>query len=104
MVVERWFRSESASSPSSSSRRDPLSTSVVTVRPPEESLLGLWMIGVDRVRRQMEHHFTGPSYTIGIEEELMIVDADSYELVNAIESVLEDARAADSDHAVGDIK
>jgi carboxylate-amine ligase len=62
------------------------------------------MIGVGRVRRQMEHHFTGPSYTIGIEEELMIVDADSYELVNAIESVLEDARAADSDHAVGDIK
>ncbi|QEC47512.1 carboxylate-amine ligase [Baekduia soli] len=38
----------------------------------------------------MEHHFTGPSYTIGIEEELMIVDADSYELVNAIESLLED--------------
>jgi carboxylate-amine ligase len=39
----------------------------------------------------MEHHFTGPSYTIGIEEELMIVDGDSFELVNAIESLLEDA-------------
>jgi glutamate---cysteine ligase / carboxylate-amine ligase len=39
----------------------------------------------------MEHHFTGPSYTIGIEEELMIVDRDSLELVNAIESLLEDA-------------
>src|SRR3954467_9970087 len=39
----------------------------------------------------MEHHFTGPSFTIGIEEELMIVDADSMELVNAIESLLEDA-------------
>lgn len=37
----------------------------------------------------MEHHFTGPTYTIGIEEELMIVDGESYELVNAIESVLE---------------
>jgi carboxylate-amine ligase len=50
----------------------------------------------------MEHHFSGPSYTIGIEEELMIVDASSYELVNAIESLLEDARGADS--AAGEIK
>src|SRR4051794_37294474 len=40
----------------------------------------------------MEHHFTGPSFTIGIEEELMIVDRDSLELVNAIESLLEDAQ------------
>ena len=39
----------------------------------------------------MEHHFTGPSFTIGIEEELMIVDRDSLELVNAIESLLQDA-------------
>src|SRR3954470_6316932 len=39
----------------------------------------------------MEHHFTGPSYTIGIEEELMICDARSYDLVNAIEALLEDA-------------
>jgi carboxylate-amine ligase len=38
----------------------------------------------------MEHHFSGPSYTIGIEEELMIVDGESYNLVNAIESLLED--------------
>jgi glutamate---cysteine ligase / carboxylate-amine ligase len=36
----------------------------------------------------MEHNFHGPSYTIGIEEELMIVDAESYALVNAIESLL----------------
>jgi carboxylate-amine ligase len=50
----------------------------------------------------MEHHFSGPSYTIGIEEELMIVDADSHELVNAIESLLEDARGADT--AAGEIK
>jgi carboxylate-amine ligase len=41
--------------------------------------------------RAMEHNFVGPSYTIGIEEELMIVDAESYTLVNAIESLLEDA-------------
>jgi glutamate---cysteine ligase / carboxylate-amine ligase len=39
----------------------------------------------------LEHNFTGPAYTIGIEEELMIVDASSYELVNAIESMLEPA-------------
>jgi glutamate---cysteine ligase / carboxylate-amine ligase len=40
----------------------------------------------------MEHKFHGPSYTIGIEEELMIVDAESYALVNAIESLLGDAQ------------
>jgi glutamate---cysteine ligase / carboxylate-amine ligase len=38
--------------------------------------------------RAMEHNFHGPSYTIGIEEELMIVDGESYALVNAIESLL----------------
>jgi carboxylate-amine ligase len=45
----------------------------------------------------VEQHFDGQSYTIGIEEELMILDAGSLELVNAIESMLEPA-------AVGDIK
>ena len=39
----------------------------------------------------MEHRFTGPAYTIGIEEELMILDAESLELVNAVESMLESA-------------
>ncbi|PZR69124.1 MAG: carboxylate-amine ligase [Solirubrobacterales bacterium] len=39
----------------------------------------------------MEHRFSGPSFTIGIEEELMIVDAESLALSNAIESMLEDA-------------
>jgi glutamate---cysteine ligase / carboxylate-amine ligase len=41
----------------------------------------------------MEHKFQGRGtlYTIGIEEELMILDADSLELVNAIESMLEPA-------------
>ena len=37
----------------------------------------------------MDHHFTGPAYTIGIEEELMILDGETLELVNAIESMLE---------------
>jgi carboxylate-amine ligase len=52
----------------------------------------------------VDHAFTGPSYTIGIEEELMIVDSSSFELVNAIETLLEDARAAVPADNVGDIK
>jgi carboxylate-amine ligase len=43
----------------------------------------------------MEHDFKGPSYTIGIEEELMIVDGETYSLVNAIESLLQDAPEGD---------
>jgi glutamate---cysteine ligase / carboxylate-amine ligase len=43
----------------------------------------------------MDHRFTGPAYTIGIEEEMMILDAESLELVNAIESLLEDAPAGE---------
>jgi glutamate---cysteine ligase / carboxylate-amine ligase len=36
----------------------------------------------------MEHHFQGPRYTVGIEEELMIVDAESLDLVNAIDAIV----------------
>ena len=45
----------------------------------------------------MEPKFSGPAYTVGIEEELMILDPDSYALVNAIDDLLEDS-------ADGDIK
>jgi carboxylate-amine ligase len=45
----------------------------------------------------VRHQFTGPPYTIGIEEELMILDERSLELVNAVESMLESA-------PVGEIK
>jgi carboxylate-amine ligase len=38
----------------------------------------------------MDHNFTSPGYTIGIEEELMIVDGETYELANAIEQLLSD--------------
>src|SRR5688572_20735377 len=38
----------------------------------------------------MEHRFTGPSYTLGIEEELMIVDEETLDLSNSIERLLED--------------
>src|SRR5438270_543734 len=44
----------------------------------------------------MEHKFAGDAYTIGIEEELMILDGESLELVNAIESLLEPAPAGES--------
>src|SRR3954462_12677445 len=37
----------------------------------------------------MEHNFTGPSYTIGIEEELMILEEESLDLSNSIESLLD---------------
>jgi carboxylate-amine ligase len=37
----------------------------------------------------VEHRFTGPSYTLGIEEELMIVDSETLELTNSIEAMLE---------------
>ncbi len=39
----------------------------------------------------MESNFSGPAYTVGIEEELMILDPDSYALVNAIDDLLEDS-------------
>jgi carboxylate-amine ligase len=45
----------------------------------------------------MNHNFHGPSYTVGVEEELMILDEGSFELANAVESLLEDA-------PVGEIK
>jgi len=39
----------------------------------------------------VQPNFTGPSYTIGIEEELMILDPGSFELVNAIDALLEES-------------
>jgi carboxylate-amine ligase len=60
---------------------------------------------VARVRsRPMRHNFTGPSYTVGVEEEMMIVDAESFDLVNAIESLLEDAGASNIEREDGEIK
>jgi glutamate---cysteine ligase / carboxylate-amine ligase len=46
--------------------------------------------------RPVEHRFTGPSYTLGIEEELMIVDAETFELTNSIEHLLADYAASGS--------
>jgi len=44
---------------------------------------------------RVEHRFTGPPYTIGIEEELMILDAETLELSNSIETMLEAVTEAD---------
>jgi carboxylate-amine ligase len=41
---------------------------------------------------RVEHRFSGPSYTLGIEEELMIVDAETLDLANSIEGLLADLR------------
>lgn len=37
---------------------------------------------------RVEHRFTGPAYTIGIEEELMILDAETLDLSSSIETML----------------
>ena len=35
----------------------------------------------------LEHEFTGPSFTVGIEEELMILDPESLDLAQEIEGL-----------------
>ncbi len=39
----------------------------------------------------MKPNFTGPNYTLGVEEELMILDSESYNLTNAVEALIEDS-------------
>jgi glutamate---cysteine ligase / carboxylate-amine ligase len=39
----------------------------------------------------MEPQFTGPNYTLGIEEELMILDPETLDLANAADTLIEDA-------------
>jgi carboxylate-amine ligase len=43
----------------------------------------------------VDHRFTGPDYTIGIEEELMILDAGGHDLANAMEELLGDSDAGE---------
>jgi len=45
---------------------------------------------------RVEHRFTGPAFTIGIEEELMIVDRDTLDLASSIEGVLEDLEGVET--------
>jgi carboxylate-amine ligase len=37
----------------------------------------------------LDHNFTGPSFTVGIEEELMLLDAETFELAQRVSEVLE---------------
>src|SRR5919202_964061 len=46
---------------------------------------------IPTVRRQMEPKFTGPSYSLGIEEELMILDAETLALVSRADDLVEEA-------------
>ena len=50
---------------------------------------------------RVEHRFTGPSYTLGVEEELMIVDQETLDLTNSIEGLLADL---EDTGAEGDVK
>lgn len=50
--------------------------------------------------RTVEHRFTGPSYTLGVEEELMIVDAETLDLANSIEGLLGDLEGGAADGEV----
>src|SRR3954453_10220897 len=68
---------DSASSPRSSSIRELVNSVVAMTR--------------KYPARAMEHRFSGPDFTLGVEEELMIVDPETLDLVNAIESLLDDA-------------
>jgi glutamate---cysteine ligase / carboxylate-amine ligase len=47
------------------------------------------------LRAHMRHQFAGPSFTLGIEEELMILDQQSLDLTNGIETMLEVAPEGD---------
>src|SRR3954471_8631497 len=51
--------------------------------------------------RAVEPNFSGPNYTLGIEEELMILEPEGWGLVNAIEGLLEESGGGGDD---GDIK
>lgn len=44
---------------------------------------------------ELESQFSGPAYTVGIEEELMILDPGDYALVNAIDDLIEDTPDGD---------
>ena len=39
-------------------------------------------------RSSVEHNFAGPRYTVGVEEELMILDAGTLDLANEIDAII----------------
>jgi carboxylate-amine ligase len=56
------------------------------VRPPSYTSFTRFASGYDG---RVEHRFTGSPYTIGVEEELMIVDRETVDLASSIEGLLE---------------
>jgi glutamate---cysteine ligase / carboxylate-amine ligase len=48
----------------------------------------------------MEHRFTGPPFTVGVEEELMLIDAESLDLAQEIEMILDEV----PDEIAGQVK
>jgi carboxylate-amine ligase len=52
----------------------------------------------------MEQNFTSKGYTIGIEEELMIVDGESLQLSNAIEQILPHDETPSGEPLAGEVK
>ena len=48
----------------------------------------------------MDHNFSGPAFTVGIEEELMLVDPQTLELAQGIETILDDV----GDGGPGEVK
>jgi carboxylate-amine ligase len=51
----------------------------------------LWHVTRVRSAARMHENFTSKGYTLGIEEELMILDGETLELSNSIEQLLEDS-------------
>ena len=49
----------------------------------------------------MEHKFAGDAYTIGIEEELMILDSSTLDLTSAIDSIMGEEPASGERAQVG---
>jgi glutamate---cysteine ligase / carboxylate-amine ligase len=68
------------------------------VRPPSYTSFSRFASGYDG---RVEHRFTGPPYTIGVEEELMIVDRDTVDLASSIEALLEGIEGVET---VGEVK
>ena len=57
------------------------------------SCCGARSAAVRTVRRRMDAKFSGPSYTLGVEEELMILDGETFALANEIDAITAPTKA-----------
>lgn len=60
------------------------------------------LTGADHSNLALETDFSGPSYTVGVEEELMLIDRESFGLVNRIEALL--AAHPEAEAGEGEVK